>query len=318
MLTDIRASLATRRREVVAAACTALFAAVVYALAVLTPAGQELENALFRLPEFPTDPGGTPMTLGPPPEITDTPTTVILRSGHAAVLGGLLLLVPLARRKVSLAVWGLVTLTGSAVTAGVLKQLLPRPLLDPSALGLTADNSAPSGHATMATSLALVALVVCPAAVRYIAAPTAVALAALTSYFVQGAGWHRPSDIVTAAAVSLLWCHLASALVPGAAEDIAATRTKRPWSLSLGVAAATAAALWWAWGQGTELDALILAAAVAPCVAVVVLTHYRFRSEGPHPVPVASPQVHGEGENTAVSAEGRLTPATEAPSSGHG
>ncbi|MFZ4276661.1 phosphatase PAP2 family protein [Streptomyces arboris] len=161
----------------------------------------------------------------------EPPTVVILPTGQAALWCGLLLLVPLVRGKTRLALWGLVTLAGSAATAVVPKSVLPRALLDLSA-GLSAENSAPSGHATMATSLALVAVVVCPPAFRYLAASAGVAVAVLTAYFVQTASWHRPSDILMAAAVSLLWAFLAAALVPAAGEDITAERWNLP-ALSL-------------------------------------------------------------------------------------
>ncbi|MFC8093353.1 bifunctional DNA primase/polymerase [Streptomyces sp. NPDC057301] len=125
MLTDIRASLAKGRRERVAAACTALFVAVVYALAVLTPAGQKLENAVFPMPSSgdviatvsPGDPvpGNKAPAADPPEDLVsprdrqardaDLPIIGILSSGHAAALGGLLLLVPLARRKMRLAIF---------------------------------------------------------------------------------------------------------------------------------------------------------------------------------------------------------------------
>ncbi|MEU9230285.1 hypothetical protein AB0D40_38880 [Streptomyces massasporeus] len=76
----------------------------------------------------------------------------------------------------------------------------------------------------------------------------------MTALNIQSAGWHRPSDVVTGAAVSLLWCYLASVLVPGAADDMAATRASYPWALSLAAIVATAAALWWASGEQREPD----------------------------------------------------------------
>ncbi|MDX3342586.1 phosphatase PAP2 family protein [Streptomyces baarnensis] len=272
MFTVIRSARARSGRQLVAAACTALFIAVVYSLAVWTHFGQELENDLLR-PDNPVPPapplGSSPMEMPEPGPNPESPTVVILPSGQAAVWGGLLLLVPLVRGKVRPALWGLVTLAGSAATATVLKSLLPRPPLDLSA-GLPAGNSAPSGHATMATALALVALVVCPAALRYVAASAAVVVAVLTAYFVQGANWHRPSDILMGAATALLCAFLASVLVPAAGADIAAERGN-PWRTSLCLLAVTAAALWWVPEPLGSPAYLVFVSATAPC-AVAVLT----------------------------------------------
>ncbi|MFD6657439.1 phosphatase PAP2 family protein [Streptomyces parvus] len=284
MLTVIRSARARSGRQLVAAACTALFIAVVYSLAVWTHFGQELENDLLR-PDNPVPPapplGSSPMEMPEPGPNPESPTVVILPSGQAAVWGGLLLLVPLVRRKTRPALWGLVTLAGSAATAIALKNLLPRPLLDFSA-GLPTVNSAPSGHATMATALALVALVVCPAALRNVAAPAAV----LTAYCVQGANWHRPSDILMGAGTALLWAFLASVLVPVAGADIAAEGGS-PWRTSLCLLAVTATARWWVPEPLGSPVYLVLVSATAPCAAAVLLAHHHFRA--PPPPPQAAP-----------------------------
>ncbi|WP_411120235.1 phosphatase PAP2 family protein [Streptomyces sp. 058-1L] len=282
MLTVIPSARARSGRELVAAACTALFIAVVYSLAVWTHFGQDLENELLR-PDNPVPPvspvGSAPMALPESRTNPESPTVVILPSRQAAVWCGLLLLVPLARGKVRPALWGLVVLAGAAATATVLKSLLPRPPLDLS-VGLSAGNSAPSGHATMATALALVSLVVCPAALRYLAAPAAVVFAVLTAYFVQGAGWHRPSDILMGAATALLWALLASVLVPGAVADTAA-EGGNPWRTSLCLLAVTAAALWWVPEPLGSPAYLVFISATAPCAAAVLLAHHHFRSPAP-------------------------------------
>ncbi|MER6463797.1 phosphatase PAP2 family protein [Streptomyces sp. NPDC001228] len=262
-----------------------LFLAAVYLLAVWTPAGQRMENDLFKRPavsavtEVPdrhASPSVPPADVAYPPA---PPTVVILGTTQSAVLGGLLLLVPLARRRARLAAHGLVLMSGSAATALVLKEVLPRPLLDPAyAVGLGAQNSTPSGHVTMATSLVLVALVVCPARLRYAAASVGVVVAVLTGYFVQCAGWHRPSDVLMGAALSLLWAFLASVLIPLAEEDVPGTRTNAA-VVSLCVVLASAAALVWALQEETSpaFPALVAISAAAPCAAAVVLGHHRFR-----------------------------------------
>ncbi|WP_338119426.1 phosphatase PAP2 family protein [Streptomyces parvus] len=131
-----------------------------------------------------------------------------------------------------------------------------------------AGNSAPGGHATMATALALVALVVCPAASRYVVAGVVVAV--LTAYFVQGAGRHRPSDILMGAATALVRSFLASVFVPGAGADTDAERGS-PGKTSLCLLAVTAAALRWVPEPLGSPVRLVYVAAAAPCAVAVLL-----------------------------------------------
>ncbi|MEW1615924.1 MULTISPECIES: phosphatase PAP2 family protein [unclassified Streptomyces] len=292
MLTGIRSARAKSRRELVAAALAALFLAVVYSLAIWTQFGQEMENELFQRDRVPAATAGVePVPTAP--VLPVSPAPAILPVGQAAVWGGVLLLIPLVGRKPRLALWGLVTLTGSAATAFVLKELLPRPLLDNSyGVGLSAENSAPSGHATMATSVALVALVVCPAALRYIAAAAGVAVAAVTAYSVQAAGWHRPSDILMGATLSLLWVFLAALLVP-AEKDIAAVRWNPPM-MSLCVLAAAAVALWWVSESQPGPGYPVVVSAAAPCAAAVLLAHHRFCRPA---APGRAARTHAEGRS---------------------
>ncbi|QHC32421.1 MULTISPECIES: hypothetical protein [unclassified Streptomyces] len=95
----------------------------------------------------------------------------------------------------------------------------------------------------METCAALVALIGRPAALRYVAVPAGAAVATRTAYFVQPAARHRPSDIVRGAGVCLLWALLATAVVPGTAEQIASWRTDRPRVLSLCAGGTTVAAV---------------------------------------------------------------------------
>ncbi|MFK0229968.1 hypothetical protein ACIQUL_29850 [Streptomyces sp. NPDC090303] len=183
--------------SLIASGCTALVLLLVYVLGVLTPAGQQLENSLLDRDALPPAsapasplpghdaPAPAPVPLGEQPRSAAFPTTVILSSDHAAFAGVLLLVVPLVRRRPRQALWGLATLAGSAA---------------------------------MATALVLVAVVACPGAWRDVVGAVGTTVAVLTAYFVQLAGWHRPSDIVMGAGVALLCALLAAAPVPAAGD----------------------------------------------------------------------------------------------------
>ncbi|MFC8957588.1 phosphatase PAP2 family protein [Streptomyces sp. NPDC057101] len=280
------------RRALSTAIRTALLLVMVYALAVLTPWGQEMENSLLKRDELaavalqppPPAPDGSPAApapLGNRPPSEEFPTIVILSSEHAALAGGLLLVVALVQRRCRQALWGLVTLAGSAVMALALKVALPRPALDPTSHGLATANSAPSGHVAMATALVIVALVVCPASWRYAVGALGTTVAVLTAYFVQLAGWHRPSDIVLGAGVSLLCALMASYLVPADGNPPEEGAGRRPsWIVAVSTLTACFSALGWAWGEQPAPGFLVVLCALAPCAAAVVFTLRRLSGAG--------------------------------------
>jgi membrane-associated phospholipid phosphatase len=86
---------------------------------------------------------------------------------------------------------------GANVATQILKILLAHPRFHP-VLGVNqlAATAFPSGHATAAMSIALAAVIVCPAKLRPRVAPVAAlyALAVATSILVLG--WHFPSDVL--------------------------------------------------------------------------------------------------------------------------
>jgi membrane-associated phospholipid phosphatase len=106
---------------------------------------------------------------------------------------------------------------GCAVAgSGVLKGLLPWHALVPDdALldrGLQANNSYPSGHATIGTSLALSLLLISPSRWRSWLAVAAGCLSAEYSTSVLFTGWHPPSDALGSLAWSGFCFSLAAAL----------------------------------------------------------------------------------------------------------
>lgn len=108
--------------------------------------------------------------------------------------------VAVARRAWGAAAAAVVVVAGSNVATQVLKALLPRP-----ALGLGAENSLPSGHTTVAASLAVALVLVAPPRLRGAAAVAGAVVAASMGVSTLVAGWHRPSDVVAALLVVAAW-----------------------------------------------------------------------------------------------------------------
>ena len=93
---------------------------------------------------------------------------------------------------------------GSNVTTQVFKALVHRPSLiqDPA---IIAVNTLPSGHSTVAASLAAALVLVVPVRLRPLAATLGALYAAGIAAMTLAAGWHRPSDAVSVFAVVGIW-----------------------------------------------------------------------------------------------------------------
>ena len=115
---------------------------------------------------------------------------------------------------------------GANVTTQLLKtELLNRPdlLHRPDA---ATTPSFPSGHATVAMSLALGLLLVVPARLRIVAGGIGITYAVLIGAATLTAGWHRPSDVVAAYLVTTTWV----AFIAGWIIAWRGTRqARRPW-----------------------------------------------------------------------------------------
>jgi hypothetical protein len=111
------------------------------------------------------------------------------------VLGSVVIgLIALGRRRVHLAVTAGALLLVANVTAQVLKdRVLARPLfVNPDPLG----PSFPSGHATVAMSLAIALVLVVPVRMRAATAIGGLFYACAVGAGTVTAGWHRPSDVL--------------------------------------------------------------------------------------------------------------------------
>ena len=124
----------------------------------------------------------------------------------------------LLRRRVAAAVAAMVLVAGANVTTQVLKyDVLTRP-----DIGFGSTNSLPSGHTTVAVSLALAGVLVAPAALRSLVALLGSGGATLIGAGTVVGRWHRPGDVVAGVAVCLLWAALALAVLALLRRDGAA------------------------------------------------------------------------------------------------
>jgi hypothetical protein len=104
------------------------------------------------------------------------------------------------RRRFDLALGAAVVIGGADLTTQILKRdLLTRVDLAPGPNGL------PSGHTTVALSIALAAVIVAPPAWRSGVAIGVSATAALVGVSLVLGRWHRPADVIAATFVCLVW-----------------------------------------------------------------------------------------------------------------
>ena len=170
-----------------ATAC-ALFVATLYLVFVRTETGQRVDDAPAsgRVAFMRVDLGDGLMQ------------TVAVAS--VVLLGGAILFAAVVRKQPGLAMAAAAVIAGANVTTQVLKAALERPGL----LRLGEGNTFPSGHATLAMSLALVALLVVPISVRGVVALVGALFAASVGVALTS-GFHRPSDVVAGFAVAVAW-----------------------------------------------------------------------------------------------------------------
>ncbi len=120
-------------------------------------------------------------------------------------------LIAVMRRRLLLAIQVTVLVGGANLTTQTLKHtLLERPQL--AETGGDLANSLPSGHTTVAASVAAALLLVVPRGIRPPVAVLAAAYTATTGIATVIGGWHRPSDAVAAVTVVLAWAGLTAML----------------------------------------------------------------------------------------------------------
>lgn len=263
------------------AAFAAVSVAVVvfgYLFAVRTHLGQRLDDVAFARRSAVT-------------AATTRRTDRLLGTVSVASLlgvGGAVVLVALARRRVRLALAAGIAMSGAVVTTEVLKlRVLTRPHFGEAAS--VAHNTFPSGHATIGMALSLGIVMVAPARLRRAAALLATLTSIAFGTAVLVSGWHRPSDVVAAYFVAFGWFCAVSAVharfehAVGAADSPGGEPTVSMPLLILaaaGVFALLMFALWKSLGA-TGLRTVVYAAPyVAACIGIdiagiaVVGTYY--------------------------------------------
>lgn len=199
---DLEAANRGERRLVVLVIVCVLLLVALYVVAVRTEWGQRLDNAALD--------GRTTheRVLRATDRLLDT-----ISISSLAVVGTVIALIALARRRPHLAVMALVVIGGANLTTQVLKRdLLIRPELlgHPDPLG---GASFPSGHATVAMSVVVALVLVVPVRMRGPTAALGFVYAALVGMGVVTAGWHRPSDVMAGYLVAVGWAAGAAALL---------------------------------------------------------------------------------------------------------
>lgn len=161
---------------------------------VATAAGQRLDEAAF------TGSGIGRRTLWQAAE----PVLQIVSIPFLVVVLGAAAVIALARHRGVLLLQVALLLGGANLTTQVLKySAFDRPDLVET-LGVRA-NSLPSGHTTVAASVAVALLLVVPRRARPAAVVLGVGYTASTGVSTMIGGWHRPSDVIAACTVVLAW-----------------------------------------------------------------------------------------------------------------
>ncbi len=122
-----------------------------------------------------------------------------------AVLG--LVVVAVARRRHEAAAAAVTLVLGANATTQLLKRAIER-----EDFGMLTVASFPSGHATVIVSVSLAALLVTPRAGRTLVSALATGAITVTAAATLVASWHRPSDVLGAILVSLVWGSALTAL----------------------------------------------------------------------------------------------------------
>lgn len=113
--------------------------------------------------------------------------------------------IALIRRRVAVAFGVVILIVGANVTTQLLKQIITRPELGVDVERAAAGNSLPSGHTTIAASVAVALILVLPARLRGTGALLGALFTAVAGVATLSAGWHRPSDAVAAILVVGGW-----------------------------------------------------------------------------------------------------------------
>ncbi|NJC66791.1 phosphatase PAP2 family protein [Planosporangium flavigriseum] len=113
--------------------------------------------------------------------------------------------IALIRRRLAVAFGAVLLIVGANATTQILKLLVNRPELGVDLERAAAGNSLPSGHTTIAASVAVAFMLVLPPRLRGVGGVLGALFAAIAGVATLSAGWHRPSDAVAALLVVGVW-----------------------------------------------------------------------------------------------------------------
>ncbi|SCG68646.1 phosphatase PAP2 family protein [Micromonospora humi] len=183
---------------VLALAQTAAFL-VLWRLAVHTRLGQWLDTVALTGNQI-----GQDRVDGPVDTILNAMSAVSLLAA-TAVIG----FIALIRGRKALAVTATLLIAGANVSTQALKYFLARPDFGIDPERAAAGNSLPSGHTTVAASVAVALILVLPRQLRVAGAFIGAGYAAAAGVATLSAGWHRPSDAVAAYLLVGAWAAVA-------------------------------------------------------------------------------------------------------------
>ena len=198
-----------RRQHVAAAlgllaAAATLATALLFQLAVRTAEGQRLDD-LARGNLSRSD---APRAFDATQRLLET-----ISISSLALFGLGIMAVALARRSPARALGAGVVVLGANLTTQAIKAHFDRPDLVGS--GLTTGGAFPSGHVTVAMSLAMGLVLVAPTSFRWTATLIGCAYAAGVGVAVIALDWHRPSEVVGAYLVCVAWTAAVGSIVVG-------------------------------------------------------------------------------------------------------
>ena len=180
-----------------------MLAAALYMLFVRTGLGQRIDDATLQ--------GRASLSARSINSADSLLRTVSVVS--VAILGGGIVLVAVLRARFVLAAAAAAVIVGATITTQVVKVLLSRPDLMRGQPEIDIGNTLPSGHTTVAASIAVAALLVAPRQLRGAVAVVGVLYTAAFGVATLTAGWHRPSDAIAAVCVAVGWGALAAWLI---------------------------------------------------------------------------------------------------------
>ncbi|HXY95049.1 MAG TPA: phosphatase PAP2 family protein [Acidimicrobiia bacterium] len=198
-MSTTRTAVARRTPLVLVAVLSVALLVVLYAIAVRTAAGQRIDEAALT---------GRSQDFVLMEAITRALHSVSISS--LVIATGAIVALALVQHRARTAVGVVAVVLGANLTTQFLKDTLGRPFF---AIPGTHSHVAsfPSGHSTVAMSLALALVLAVPARRRVPAGITGVAYAVVVGVATLASAWHRPSDVLGAFLVSLAWAAVVGA-----------------------------------------------------------------------------------------------------------